>query len=258
MKEFANPELSQQAEIAGSSTQKVFRVGEDSSLIILPPDEDPNQKIDEKQKSDHSLYMFFITSHHSTQQKNFLENLDISLGINTACLEKLVEKHIKVRLPELENQLFRLDAMDLSPSQDVTDTELYVYADQIPTEESEKPEFGSEAKDFQGQFLFTQNSNLINHTILVNDLSQEKQLKPKSSRRQNFENAEMSETYETPGNITLKAKIYQHEAKALKGYLESQVLSYLENRQCKMIAVRQISQTIYLEEIGINIEIIGG
>ena len=109
--------------------------------------------------------------------------------------------------------------------------------------------------------VYSSNPSLINHTLLVNDVSLEESLIRKSDKKlEGNENRELSDfdtenKHETIDGLVLKAKVYKNEARVLKDYLNHEIGAYMENRKCKLIAIRQISQTVYLEKIGVSLEV---
>lgn len=62
--------------------------------------------------------------------------------------------------------------------------------------------------------------------------------------------------HEAIDGLVFRAKVYKNEARVLKDYLNHEIGAYMENRECKLIAIRHISQTVYLEKIGVNLEVV--
>ena len=115
-----NPDLFKNAD----SSREYFKVGEDSSLVILPPEEKLSS-LNGDNSPEIEIPMLLIQNEQQ-EKLNFFEMLDQSLKIDKEMLIKLINKHIKKYVKDLDHQLFKLDVLSFSPSGDLSEEAVYV------------------------------------------------------------------------------------------------------------------------------------
>ena len=144
-----------------------FRVGEDSSLVILPPEEAVARENDLDQNQV-DIPMLLIQNNYISGG-NLFSKIDQVLGISADTLKLLTDTYIKGYTKDIELQLFLLKALALSPSGEIMEDTVYV--SQTESKYIQQEDGDNKSDDDQLQLILLGTGSIFDrHTLIIQDI----------------------------------------------------------------------------------------